>query len=308
MSLFKTIFPIFLLLAGLSLNGVVYAQQPDFSQVQIKTHKVRDNIYMLEGMGGNIGLFVGADGAFLIDDQFAPLTDKIVTAVRRITDKEIRFLVNTHIHGDHVGGNENLGRLGVLIFAHKNVRKRLSDGPADLRTGGQLPPSAEAALPIVTYDEGVEFHINGDRVHVFPVPPAHTDGDSYIHFTRANVLHLGDVFRTNSYPIIDVGNGGTFNGIIEGLNMAIDLSDDETRIIPGHGVVSDRKMLIQVRDMYLDIRGKVLTLIGAGKTLEQVLAAGPTRDYDDRWEPQQGRSFGSAERFITALYNELKQP
>ena len=305
---FRKFIPVILLIPGLMLSGTLNAQQPDFSQVRITTHKVRDNIYMLEGLGGNIGLFVGTDGAFLIDDQFAPLTDRIVAAIRKITDKPIRFLVNTHIHGDHVGGNENLSRMGALIFAHKNVRKRLSEGPADLRTGGQAPPAARQALPIVTFDDGVEFHINGDLVHVFPVPPAHTDGDTLIHFTRANVLHLGDVFRTNTYPIIDVGNGGTFNGIIEGINMAIDLSDNETRIIPGHGVVTDKKMLIRVRDMYLDIRNQVLELIGAGRSLEEVLATRPTADYDERWEPKEGPSFGTAERFITALYNELKQP
>ena len=216
--------------------------------------------------------------------------------------------MNTHIHGDHVGGNGNLAGMGTLIFAHENVRRRLSAGPMDLRTGKQAPPAEKAALPVVTYGEGLTFHINGDLVHVFPVPPAHTDGDSFIHFTRTNVLHLGDVFRTNAYPIIDVGNGGTFHGIIEGLNIAIDLSDDETLIIPGHGVVTDKQMLIRVRDMYLDIRARVLALIEAGKSLQEVLDAGPTAEYDARWEPDAGTSFGTADRFISAVYNELKTP
>ena len=204
------------------------AQGRDFSDVEVTAHHVAGGVYYLEGAGGNIGLSVGEDGVVMIDDQFAPLTDKIVAAIRELSNGEIRFVINTHVHGDHTGGNENLGRMGVLILARDEVRVRLADA------------QAPEALPVVTYSESIMIHLNGDEVHAFPVPPAHTDGDSYIHFRDADVLHLGDVFRTTGFPYIDLANGGTLDGTIGALGVAIGMAGPNTKIIPGHGAVSTR--------------------------------------------------------------------
>jgi len=292
-------------LVFLCFSMLLFAQGRDFSKVGIKSHQLTDNVYMLEGAGGNIGLFVGGDGAFMIDDQFAPLTDKIVAAVRSITDKEIRFLINTHVHPDHVGGNENFGEMGALIFAHENVRERLREGITSLMTGKKLPAAPEEALPVVTYENGIKFHLNGEVVHVFPIPPAHTDGDSFIHFTGSDVLHLGDVFRTTTYPVVDVANGGSFRGIVNGLKRALELAGPGTKIIPGHGRISDKEGLRAVYAMYLDVRDKVQALIDEGKSLEEIIAARPTAEYDAEYDPGDA-PVGRPDQFVSIIYNELK--
>lgn len=299
----KVSFRFLLSVFSLLFSSALLAQNIDFNKVQIKTHKVTDNIYMLEGAGGNIGLFVGEDGTFMIDDQFAPLTDKIIAAIRKITDQEVKFLINTHVHPDHVGGNENFGKMGALIVASENVRKRLIDGAVSIRTNSRMPPAPVKALPVVTYQDAIKFHLNGETVKVFQIAPAHTDGDSFIYFTGSDVMHLGDVFRTTTYPIIDTGNGGTFKGIIDGLNAAAELASDKTRIIPGHGQLTDKKLLVQVINMYIEIRDGIQSLINEGKSLQQVLAARPTAKYDERWAGQ--GPFGGVERFVTVVYNEL---
>ncbi len=273
------------------------AQQDfDWTSVEIKSTHVAGSVHMIEGRGGNIGISAGPDGVFMIDDQFAPLTDRLIAKIREISDGEIRFLVNTHVHGDHTGGNENLGRAGVMIFAQDNVRKRMAEG---IRGG---PPAPEDALPLVTYSDTATFHLNGEDVTAFRVPPAHTDGDTFIHFKGANVLHLGDVFRTTSYPVIDTGNGGTFAGVIAATEIAIEIAGPETKIIPGHGFLTDKSMLITVRDMLVDIRDRVQVLIDDGKSLEEVIAARPTAVYDERWD-QGGMGI---ERFLGVIYAELK--
>ena len=286
-----------------ALASHVSAQMPDFSKVEIKTHKVTDNIYMLEGMGGNIGLFFGHDGAFMIDTQFAALSKKISTAISKLTDEDIRFLINTHIHGDHVGGNANFGKKGALIFAHENARKRMQAGTMNLRTGKQDKPAPTDTLPLITLSEGMDFHINGEQVSLVPFGSAHTDGDVFIHFTDSNVIHTGDVFRTNTYPVIDVGNGGSFHGIIAGLDKLIELSDNRTRIIPGHGFLTDKKMVTQVRDMYVDIRNKVMQLMDQGKSLDEIQAANVTAQYDERWNGT--GPIGNKEGMVKVIYNEL---
>ncbi len=262
-------------------------QQVDWDGVELTTHHVAGNVYYLEGRGGNIGLSVGEDGVIMIDDQYAPLTERIVAAIREISDAEIRFLINTHVHPDHTGGNENLGKMGVLILAQDRVRVRLAE---------RLP---ERALPVLTYSDTVTIHLNGEEVHVFPVPPAHTDGDSYIHFRGSDVLHLGDVFRTTAYPVIDTNNGGTLSGTIEALGIAIGLAGPDTKIVPGHGVVSSRADVIEFKDMVLAITDRVSTLVEEGKTYEEVTAANPTAEYDEKW--------GSPARFLRALYQQLTE-
>ncbi len=258
------------------------AQGRDFSDVVIRAHHVAGSVYYLEGAGGNIGLSIGEDGVVMIDDQFAPLTDRIVAAIRELSEAEIRFVINTHVHGDHTGGNENLGTMGVLILARDEVRVRLAD------------QVSEGALPVLTYSESITIHLNGEEVHAFPVPPAHTDGDSYIHFRDSDVLHLGDVFRTTGYPYIDLNNGGTLDGTLAALAVAIGMAGPDTQIIPGHGGASTREDVIEFRDMILVVKDRVAELVERGRTIEQVLAANPTAEFDEKW--------GDAERFLRGVY------
>ena len=276
--------PALLASAALLLPALAGAQQ-DFSQVQIQTHHVAGSVYYLEGQGGNIGLSVGEDGVVMIDDQFAPLTDRIVAAIRTLNDGEIRFLINTHVHGDHTGGNENLGRLGILILARDAVRVRL------------MATAPAVALPVLTFSEPINIHLNGEEVRTIPVPPAHTDGDTYIHFVNSDVLHMGDVFRTTGYPYMDLANGGSLDGLIEALGIAIGLAGPNTKIIPGHGRVATRADVMAHRDMILAVKARVSALVAQGLTYDQVAAARPTASYD--------AGMDSPERFLRAMYTEL---
>ena len=280
-------FRLFITLLGASalLQPCLAVAQQDLSQVEIRTHHVVGGFYYLEGRGGNIGLSVGEDGVVMIDDQFAPLTDRILAAIRQINDGEIRFVINTHVHGDHTGGNENLGRMGILILARDKVRVRLMDS------------RPEAALPVLTYSDAITIHLNGEEIHAFPVPPAHTDGDSYVYFTGSDVLHAGDVFRTTAFPVIDLNNGGTLPGTLDALAIAIGMAGPNTKIIPGHGNVSTRADVMEFRDMILDVMAKVEPMVARGMTYEQVAAADPTAPYNAKW--------GDPERFLRALYSEL---
>ena len=261
------------------------AAQQDFSDVQVQAHHVAGGVHYLEGRGGNIGLSVGEDGVVMVDDQFAPLTNRIVAAIGEISSGEIRFVINTHVHGDHTGGNENLGRMGVLILARDEVRVRL------MRTAG------EDALPVLTYSEAITIHLNGEEVHAFPVPPAHTDGDSFIHFRDSDVLHMGDVFRTTGFPFIDLDNGGTLQGTLDALAIAVGMAGPDTRVVPGHGTVSTREDVMEFRDMILDVVAKVQPMVAQGMTYEEVSAADPTAPYNGMW--------GDPERFLRAVYTEL---
>ncbi len=283
----------------------------DFDKIEIKTHKVSDTIYMLEGLGGNIGLLVGVDGAFIIDNQFAELTDKIVAAVRDITDKEIRFLVNTHFHGDHTGGNENFAKMGVLIFAHENVHKVFNEGTIDRRNGAQIPPAPKIAQPVVTFQDQMNLYINGEAIQIIHLAPAHTNGDSLIYFSNSDVLHTGDVYMSTTYPIIDKHNGGRFQGIIDALNRVIEIANTTTVIIPGHGNVSNETEVIENRDMLLDIHDRISKLISEGKSLEQIIVAKPTVAYDEqrisrdeRWRPTELKR---RDQLIIDVYRKLTE-
>ena len=260
-------------------------QAVDWDAVEISTHHVAGTVHYLAGRGGNIGLSIGDDGVVMIDDQFAPLTDRIVEAINGISNGNIRFLINTHVHGDHTGGNENMGRMGVDILAQDRVRLRLAES---------LPG---IALPVLTYSDAIRIHLNGEEVELLPVPPAHTDGDTFIHFKGSDVLHLGDVFRTVAFPVIDRGNGGTLDGTIEALGIAAGIARPNTKIVPGHGVVSGRADVIEFRDMIIDVAAKVTALVDDGASYDEVLAAGPTSDYEAKW--------GDPQRFLTAVYEEL---
>jgi cyclase len=271
-----------------AMVAVADGQQDAFNCVQFTAVPVAGNVHMVTrpGGGGNVGVFAGPDGVLLVDSRFAPLADRRVAAVGEVSDGNIRFLLNTHVHPDHIGGNEALASQDVLIFAHHNVRSRAGERlrfPRS-RTGGFAPQPAEGARPIITYNDEMSFHSNGEEVRASFVPAAHTDGDTFVYFPESDALHLGDVFRTTSYPIIDVYNGGSLAGTIKALEVAIDLAGPDTKVIPGHGLaVVGRDAMVEFLDMTVDIRNTVRTLISEGKTLDEVMASRPTARYDAKW-------------------------
>ena len=282
-------------------GGIVLAQQ-DFSQVQIKTTKIGGNFYTLEGSGGTIGVLAGPDGVLMVDAQFAPLSDKIVAAIKQISDGRIRFLVNTHVHGDHTGGNENIGKLGATIMARENLRARLMK-PAPLANGQPGVPTAAVGLPVVTYDAPIVFHMNGEDVQLIPVPVAHTDGDTMVYFPNTNVIMTGDFYRSTGYPNIDRANGGTMNGMLAGFDAIIRLARPDTKIIPGHGAIVDKTAVAAHKAMMEGVRDKVAPLVRQGKTQEEVVAAKLTAEFDSKVT---GATPMTADRFVGQLYQELK--
>src|ERR1700722_2219652 len=280
----------------------VYAQapQPDFSKVEIKTTKISNTFYTLEGQGGTIGVLVGPDGIFMVDSQFAPLSQKIAAAIHQISDKPIRFMVNTHVHGDHTGGNENFAKLGATIFSRDELRWRL-EHPAPGANGAPGVAAPATALPVVTYEGPVTIHMDGEDVHLIPILSAHTDGDTLVYFPTNDVSMTGDYFRSVQFPNIDRVNGGSLHGMIEGLGITIGMAGPNTKIIPGHGPTVDRAALIAHRDMILAIRNKVAVMVQQGKSVEEVLAAKPTSGFDSI-----RNASTTSERFVRQLYAELK--
>jgi len=290
-------------LALLLLTAAAPTVAQDFNQVQVESQKIAEGVYMLAGAGGNIGVSVGEDGVILIDDQFAPLTDKVKAAVAKISDKPVRFVLNTHWHRDHTGGNEKMGNAGALIVAHDNVRERMSVEQLIEAFGTRVPPSPEGALPVVTFNDTVTFHYNGEEIHAFHVTSAHTDGDSIVHFRKANVLHMGDAFFNGNYPFIDVSTGGSIDGMIAAADVALALIDAETKIIVGHGPVASRDDLVAFREMLKTVRDRIAPLVEAGQSLEEVVAAQPTKDLDEKW----GNSFIKGEKFVSIVYSSLSE-
>lgn len=279
------------------------AGQQGLDTVRIRTVSVADGVYMLMGAGGNIGVSAGANGIVLIDDQFAPLSDKIKAAVAAINPGPIRFLLNTHWHGDHTGGNENFAKDGVVIVAHENVRHRMSVEQFIAAVNRTVPPSPDAALPIVTFTDAVNFYLNGDSISAFHVAPAHTDGDVVIYFRRANVVHMGDTYWNGRYPLIDLSSGGSVDGMVAAMDRVLAMTDANTKYIPGHGELSGRAGVAAFRDMLATVRDRVRKLARQGKTLDQVKAAKPSAEFDAAW----GGGYINPDRFVETLYADLSK-
>lgn len=286
------------LLASLFIATAALAQT-DFSKVEVKVTKVAGNVYMLVGAGGNIGACVGDDGIVIIDDQFAPLAPKIKEALKGIADKPIRFILNTHYHGDHTGGNEAFGHDGTII-AQENVRKRLAAGSS--ARGNATPPAPKGALPIITFNDRTTVHLNGEDIRAIYVPAGHTDGDSVVEFPNAKVVHMGDDFFNGNFPFVDVENGGSVRGLIKNVDTVLARIDDSYKVIPGHGALSDKKGLAAFGDMLKGTWAAVEAGVKAGKTADQL----KSEKVLEKWDSF-GKGFIKTDAWIELLVNEVKK-
>jgi cyclase len=288
---------------GIALCAVLtYAQgAPDFSKVEIKANKVTDKFYTLDGQGGTIGVLFGPDGVFMVDTQFAPLSEKIVAAIKRLTPQPIKFVVNTHVHGDHTGGDENFGKLGATIISREELRYRLAH-PNPQANGTPGVPMPAAGLPKETYRGLLTMHMNGEEIQMIAIPRAHTDGDTMVYFPGLDVIMTGDFYRSIQYPNVDRANGGSLQGLLDGLGTVIGHAGPSTKIIPGHGPTVDRTAVAAHRDMALMVRDRVSRLLAQGKSEDEVVAAKVTADLDGKvQEPGM-----TGDRFVRQVYAELK--
>jgi glyoxylase-like metal-dependent hydrolase (beta-lactamase superfamily II) len=288
------------LACALVLGAQAFAQQ-DFSAVEIQTTDVAEDLYMLVGSGGNIALSTGGDGAFIVDTQFAPLSEKIQAAVTAAGGGDVEFVVNTHWHGDHSGGNVNFGSAGATIMAQDNVRARMSTDQVSGLDGSTIPASPPAAIPVVTYPSRMTFHWNGDAVDLIHIPNAHTDGDTIVHFTNLNAFHMGDTYVNGGFPFVDVGSAGTLDGIIAAGEEVLGLSDEATKIIPGHGPLATPADLRAWIETLATIRDRMQSLIDAGRTEDEVVAANPTSE----WNETLGAGYMSGERLTRLAYQGM---
>ena len=275
------------------------AAAQDFSKVDIKASPLRGGTHLLTGAGGNIVASVGSDGIYIIDDQYAPLSGKILAALKRLGDKPLRFVINTHWHSDHTGGNEAMGKAGAVVMAHHNVRTRM--GTAGMFRGEARNAEPVGALPVVTFADGLSLHFNDDHVHARHVARAHTDGDVLVKFEHANVLHMGDVYFNGLYPFIDLESGGGIDGFLAAIRTGVAMSDADTLVVPGHGPVSNRAELTAYGDMLQRFRDAIAAMKRDGKTLEQVIAAKPTAATDDAL----GKAFIKPDQLVTSIYSSL---
>ena len=290
--------PIIVLLAVVASGAPARAQQPE---PKLETQKLTEDLYLITGPGGNIAMRVGKTAVFLVDDQIAPMTPPLKKAIAAVTPKPVRFVFNTHWHGDHTGGNVVFGGEGAVIVAHDNVRKRLSTEQVMKMFNRKVPPSPEPALPVITFADSLSFHLDGEDIDVAHLEPAHTDGDSLVYFHKDNVLHMGDTFMSGGYPFIDIGSGGTVEGFVRAADRGLALAQPNTRIIPGHGAIADRAKLKQFRDMMVTIRDRMKKLIAEGKTLAEVQAAKPTAEFDATW----GGAFIKPAQLVETMYQDL---
>jgi cyclase len=304
------------------LGTLGHAQGIDYAKIEILTEKIAPNLYMLSGSGGadpghqdaaggRVGVLAGPDGVFMVDAQYAQVTDKVVAAIQKISSEPIRFLVNTHVHVDHTGGDANFVKMGAVLFAREELREEMERLPAVLR-GGNLDAARDLRLrlPAITYGMGdpVKFRMNGEVVDLIPVRAAHTGGDTMIRFENADVIMIGDFYRNYGYPFIDTNNGGTLKGALEALELTMKVAGPNTRLVPGHGTIINRTDIVPYRDMILGVEAKVRQMIGEGKSLQEVLAAKVTAAYDAK-VPGGLLPAGtgtSADRFVSMVYSQLK--
>ncbi|MEO1411117.1 MAG: MBL fold metallo-hydrolase [Bacteroidota bacterium] len=285
------------------LLGLVPLTAQDFSTTVIIPERINDRLYKLEGAGGNIGVLLGEDGVLLIDTQYGPLGDKIKTVIQELGGDQPQYVVNTHWHGDHTGGNEYFNTAGALLIAHENVYLRKRTDQLMRAFGRSVPAAPRAAWPELTFSENMNLHLNGEDILLLHVHDAHTDGDVHVYFTQSNVLHMGDTYFQATFPFIDISSGGTLDGMIESANQALFLVDDETVIIPGHGALSNRSELIDYRDMLQTISTRVKQSLAAGLSLEELKAAKLTAEFEERW----GQGWMKADRFIEIVHGDLSR-
>ncbi len=288
-----------------AIAAALLTSAPSLAQddVQIKVQKLSDTLSVLFGKGGNIGVSAGDDGVFIIDDQYAVMSDKIRAAVSGLSDKPIKYVINTHWHGDHTGGNESFGKTNSVIIAHDNIRKRMASGSTIMPGNRVVPPAPKAALPVITFNDSLSLHINGEEARLFHVKSAHTDGDGIIAFKSSNIIHMGDTFFFGMFPFIDHNSGGSLKGTVAAAELVLKMVDDKTQIIPGHGPVTDKAGLVAYKDMLVTMFGKISALKESGMSLDEVIAANPTADVKEKWDTW---GDGWKNRFVTALYNEAE--
>lgn len=299
----KKLLKLTLISSTLMASCIGFAQDattPDFA-----TTEVSKGLYMLSGVGGftggNIGLSVGEDGVVMIDDSMPPLLDKMKRAIASVTPNKVDFLINTHVHGDHIGNNEAMGKDGTHIVAHDNLRRHLIK--KGVRTQEGMKPAPKHALPVITFSKSMSFHLNGEEANIFHVAHAHTDGDAIIHFKDANVIHTGDTFFNGMFPYIDLASGGSVKGYIKAQQRVIDMSNDQTKIIPGHGPLATKKDLQAAVDMLIDSKKLIKALVKAGKSEDEVVKANPLKKYHDKWNWQ----FITTERMTRQIYKGITQ-
>ncbi len=281
-------------------TGEAAAQQDRFAAVEITAQDLGNGIHMLIGQGGNIGVLTGPDGVFMIDNQFAPLSEKILAAMARLGDTPLRYVANTHWHFDHTGGNENMANAGAVLVAHDNVRTRMAAGQVVEAFGRTVPPAPAKALPIITYSTDMTFHLNGQEIRLFHVASAHTDGDTIVYFPGANIIHMGDTLFNGFYPFIDVSSGGNINGMIAAHDLVLEMAGDDTKIIPGHGPLADKEALARNRTMLHTVRSRVMAQARKGKSLDEIKAMDLMADYNEEWA-----AFINGDQIVTFAFQSL---
>ena len=289
---------LFIAILFASINSLSAQDKP----VEFTTFQLSDTVYMLKGRGGNVGISTGEDGLYIIDDQLRPITSQLLQAIRKVSNKPIRFVINTHYHADHVGGNEALGETGTVVIAHDNIRKRMTTEQVSIFRQETTPPYPKGALPILTFNDRMSLHLNGETATAYYVANGHTDGDSIIHFPVSNVIHMGDMFFNGLYPYVDLDAGGSMQGLIEAADLALSMADETTRIIPGHGPLGMTEDLKNYRDYLVEASTNVQELIDKAMNLEQIIAAKPT----SQWDEELGKTWITPAQFVTFIYNSLE--
>ena len=289
---------LFIAILFTSINSLSAQEKP----VEFITFQLSDTVYMLKGRGGNVGISTGEDGLYIVDDQLRPITSQLLAAIRKVSNKPIRFVINTHYHADHVGGNEALGETGTVVIAHDNIRKRMTTEQVSIFRQETTPPYPKGALPVLTFNDRMSLHLNGETATAYYVASGHTDGDSIIHFPVSNVIHMGDMFFNGLYPYVDLDAGGSMQGLIEAADLALSMADESTRIIPGHGPLGMTEDLKKYRDYLVEASTNVQELIDKDMTLEQIIAAKPTSE----WDEELGKTWITPAQFVTFIYNSLE--